>query len=119
MFSGNFFFSGWQVFLRRFKLCHFIIVLWLDSILLFLAIYIFLSAHFVTPIDLVERVSRYMGEGSWAVRDFSHASSWVSRRFCLSLRARCLRPKRDWHKACTCTRVFFLLTRLSCVRVSL
>ena len=54
-FSGNLFvflffcFSGWQVFLRRSKLCHFIIVLWLDSILLFVAKYIYLSAHSVTP----------------------------------------------------------------------
>ena len=42
-------FNGWQVFLRRSKLCHFIIVLFLDSILLFVAKYIFLSAHSVTP----------------------------------------------------------------------
>ena len=75
---GIFSFSGWQVFLRRSKLCIFIIVLWLDSILLFVATYIFLSAHFFTPIDWVARVSRYVGVGSWAVRDLSHASSWVS-----------------------------------------
>jgi len=78
VFSGDFFFSGWQVFLCRSELCHFIVVSWLDSILLLVAKYIFLSAHFVTPIDLVARVSLYVGVGSWAVRDFSHASSWVS-----------------------------------------
>ena len=98
MFSGNFFFSGWQVFPRRSKLCHFIIGLWLDSILLFVAKYIFLSAHFVTPIDLVARVSRYVGVGSWAVRDFSHAPSWVSWAL-LSIATRALSG------ACSCMRV--------------
>ena len=82
--------------------------------MLFVAKYIFLSAHFLTPIDLVARVSRYEGIGSWAVRDFSHASSWVS----WALRARCSGPDRDWHKSCRCMRVVF--TRLcGCSRVPL
>ena len=26
-------------------------------------------------------------------------------RFCISLRARCSGPNRDWHRSCTCMRV--------------
>ena len=49
------------------------IVFWL-----FVKKYIFLSVHFVTTVGLVAPVSRYVSVGSWAVRDFSHASSRVS-----------------------------------------